>query len=239
MGHFGNSFIQGSMGGRGWQSPPWGRGVAKPRVQSQRFRIHGVSGRMPLQDPLLASGVWVDLSIKMRATFGMSPLHRPWTGFAQPFCTSGFAQQSSARSGSAQSSSAQSGCVLRALPRLAGVGQSSRVHELLDVAWGSRPHGQRTYPFFADYSQQVDRKPWGVTPPCLTTSTALYSYEADAVVTGTGLLVLQGMSVSDVPVLANLTDSDKTDLAGEAMFIPNLATILLAVFLNPESPWWS
>ena len=216
------------------------RGVGKTRIKhpgeaprsnmrSQRFRIHDFSGCMPLQDPLLASGVWVDLSIKMRAIFSMSPKHCPWTGFAQ----------SSSASGSAQSNSAQTGCACRALPRLAGVGDSRRVRELLDIAWGSRPHGQRTYPFYADYSQQVDRKPWGVAPPCLTTSTALYSYKADAVVTGTGLLALQGMAVSDVPALTSLSDKDKTDLAGEAMFVPNVATILLAVFLNPESPWWS
>ena len=74
--------------------------------------------------------------------------------------------------------------------------------------------------------------------PCLTTSSVFYSYEDDRVLSKEAHLILQGFPVDDL-VLTGLTPSNVGDLAGEAMSLPCLATILIAVVLNPAASWWN
>ena len=35
-----------------------------------------------------------------------------------------------------------------------------------------------------------------------------------------------------------LTEQKRRECAGDSMFLPTVASVLLAVFLNPMAPWW-
>ena len=122
--------------------------------------------------------------------------------------------------------------------KLAFVPQSPRMREAIDLAWPSRLVGSRPLPFFIDLSQCASRRRWGQMLPCLTTSSVFYSYEDDRVLSKEAHLILQGFPVDDL-VLTGLTPSNVGDLAGEAMSLPCLATILIAVVLNPAASWWN
>lgn len=127
----------------------------------------------------------------------------------------------------------------RPAPALRNVPDSMRVRELVNIAWASRPRPERHLPFFVDVSQDVSRKPWSSHPPCLTRSSVIYSFEADDVVSARGKLALQGFLVRELRGLELLLDSDKSDMAGEAMCLPNLATVLVALWLSPAASWWA
>lgn len=87
-----------------------------------------------------------------------------------------------------------------------------------------------------DTSQCVSRRPWGASVTCLTTCTELYSFRREGFVSGSGLLALQGIP-TEVPT-GELDSAEKANLAAEAMFAPNIASLLLGVFLNRAAPWW-
>ena len=73
---------------------------------------------------------------------------------------------------------------------------------------------------------------------CLTTSSIVYDYENDEVYSPEALLALQGLPVKALK-FDDLSASDRTDLAGEAMFAANVGSLIMAVFLGPAGPWWS
>lgn len=123
-------------------------------------------------------------------------------------------------------------------PRLRHVPRSARVHELINVAWGSRPAPQRTFPWFADLSQCISRRPWGSSMGCLTTSSHPYDFSNDLCMNGNCKLLLQGLLVCDKPLFAGVSEAARNDLAGEGMFAPSITTITLAICLNNLAPWW-
>ena len=164
-----------------------------------------------MQDPAGGNCRWKFHSATVRSRLGMAPSSAPWT---KPKGKPG--------------------------PLMSGVSKTSRALDILDVAWGSRPKAERSLPFFVDLSQCVSHRPWGTSPPCLATSTCLYDYSADGMVTSAGKLALQGWPVAETAALqAAQSETSLGDLAGEAMFLPNVASLLLAVFLSRDGPWWA
>jgi len=145
----------------------------------------------------------------MRSRFNMASTYNPWT---QP-----------------------SG---KAPPKLTGTSKNPRVLDVLNISWGSRKPALRGFPWWTDWSQMVDRKPWGTTVPCLTKSSRLYSFGDDESIGATSMLALQGWPMKEV-VTSSLKESELAEIAGEGMFLPNVATILMALYLSPTSPWWS
>ena len=122
-------------------------------------------------------------------------------------------------------------------PELRGLPQTARVAEAVNIAWGARAKSARKFPWWLDASQCISRSPFGARVPCLTTSTILYDYEQDCVRSSDDKLRLQGMPVCEAP-FGCMSDSEKSDVAGEAMFAADVGSVLLAVFLCSSGPWW-
>jgi hypothetical protein len=112
---------------------------------------------------------------------------------------------------------------------------SKRMREALDIAWAAGP---KTFPLYIDLSQCISRKKWGSEGFCLTTTSLIYDFEMDQVWSPKAHLALQGHPVTDLS-LEGFSQSDLKDLAGEGMFIPCVGMLMLAIFLNPHSPWWA
>lgn len=119
-------------------------------------------------------------------------------------------------------------------PALRGLQCTARVEELLNIAWMA---GGRALPLYLDASQCVSRKPWSKTVPCLTTSSTIYDYSLDCTWTANCKLAVQGVPIGDLDV-SDLTPQQKSDLAGEAMFLPDVGSIVVAFFLSSSGPWW-
>ena len=121
---------------------------------------------------------------------------------------------------------------------LQGVPSSMRSRTLIDVAWGSRPAKARTARgFFVDLSQSVARSSsWG-TRLCFRQNTICYSYEVDRVLCAREVMAIQGFPIRDLP-LSDLPSASKLHgYAGESMYLPSIATILIAAICTDYVPW--
>ena len=121
-------------------------------------------------------------------------------------------------------------------PKLLGV-RSATAREVLDLAWASRPKEGRTFPFFVDISQCATRATWGPTLGCQTRSTRIYDFEQDRVLNVMDMLLLQGLPSTSM-AMCNSRETEAHLFAGEGMFIPCLASIVLGIYLCPSAPWW-
>ena len=94
-----------------------------------------------------------------------------------------------------------------------------------------------TRDLWCDPSQGIQRKPWSNHPCCLTQATEMYSYEADAVLSGLGHLQLMGFPSDCAPTDLH-TESAYRRLAGEVYSVPIMSLILTSIYLCPSMPWW-
>ena len=127
----------------------------------------------------------------------------------------------------------------RPQPLFRNISHTPRVAHLVNIAWASRPRDSRTLPFFVDSSQCVTRRVWGSRCPVITTSSRIDEYGTDEGISGAQKCGLQGVPVVELGLCDHLSDSQLADLAGEGMFIPNVACIMVACFLNKHATWWS
>ncbi len=88
---------------------------------------------------------------------------------------------------------------------------------------------------YIDLSQGIQRKCWsrGVIRT-ITTRSIIYSYDADAVISAVGMAKLQGFPPGIRPTESG---TDFRSLVGEAVFLPNLATVIWAAYTEPTAPW--
>ncbi len=107
--------------------------------------------------------------------------------------------------------------------------------DLVDVSWKMRPAGQK--PWYCDVSQGYKGEPWSAIVPCITQGSTIYSYDADTVIDAEGKLLIFGHPTEDA--LPKVKRSDLEDMVGESMFLPDIGTVMMAVFLNKMSPWWA
>jgi len=147
----------------------------------------------------------------MRSDLGIGPQSRPYTNFQH--------------------------IQLRGLPA------TKRQQDLLDIAFATRAarypdknERQLRANFWANASQSVQRKPWGDHPMVLTTSSELYSFEADVVLSGASHLRLLGAPSN---ISHDISESRLRKLAGEAYSVPLMSIIFTAVYLCPHQPWWN
>ena len=108
---------------------------------------------------------------------------------------------------------------------------------MLDLAWGSRPPGSGTLPWYCDVSQCASRSPWGSSIGCLTTSSRFYDFSRDCVINGLEAFQLQGFPATAME-FEGLSAAQLFNLSGEGMSCPCVGMVMLAVFLNPLAPWW-
>ena len=72
----------------------------------------------------------------------------------------------------------------------------------------------------------------------------MYSYELDTCFTGQEMCFSQGWPVAQgmqalQPCLAAFSGPKLTQLAGNAVSLPVMATVAAAMFYNPYAPWWA
>ena len=120
-----------------------------------------------------------------------------------------------------------------------GVPPSQRMHEYIDISWGSRAPKQRRGPWFADLSQCVSRCRGRDSIPCLTTSSLLFDFNREQLLVPSELLALHGAYFADVCTDAWAANARKgIARVGEGMFAPDIGCLLLALLLNERGPYW-
>ena len=157
---------------------------------------------------------WAWQAAALRKSWGVSASSRPWTGDPAH--------------------------------RFLGMRMNKRVSEIIDLAFlgmFGRKSGrdalstdQQTFlsNMFVDVSQNPCRKAWsnaaGVAK-CLTTAASLYSYRRDSAVLPLELLCFHGWTPT-VKLPESMTQKSLQHLAGEGMFLPNLASIIASLVVS-------
>ena len=127
-----------------------------------------------------------------------------------------------------------------------GVAQSERACDVLDCCFllrqkklGPGASTQAiTEDLWANPSQSVSRKPWSVGKPATTTtSSELYSFEHNAVLSGNATLTAMGHPSNSAP-RGKFSERSLRCFAGESFSVPIVAMITHAIYVNPHAPWW-
>ena len=107
---------------------------------------------------------------------------------------------------------------------------SKRARDCVDICAGLNPAVfQEDTDMVVDVSQTVSRCRWTVGAPTLTTSASLFLYREARLLTGIEHMMLMGFN----PQVAKpkVADSNLKNLAGEAMAVPVISSITLALVL--------
>lgn len=157
---------------------------------------------------------WKEDSVNFRNRLGISPSFSPWTG--RP----GF--------------------------KGAGLSLTPRVKDLIDCVVAARmkaldlsakdiePEMSR---IFLDVSQSLQRNAYSYgdgdrkVHKCLTTSSSLYSFSSDRLITPVELLAFQGFPKS-IKIPHSISGNDLKTFVGESMSLPCLATVIWALFVH-------
>eukprot|EP00959_Pyramimonas_sp_CCMP1952_P475295 9504103-Pyramimonas_sp.AAC.3 len=141
---------------------------------------------------------------------------------------------------------------------LRGVPCRPNIHDILDCAWAARMSTMRKNNrrkstdlgldapadmvaagrkgWFANISQSVARSPWKEGTGTMLTSSMLYSFEMDYVLSGSDMMRLQGWpAITD---LSHFSSNQLRKLSGEGFSLPCIAAILYPFYLCPTMPWW-
>lgn len=158
-------------------------------------------------------------SAKARDQLGMAAAAKPWTGRPET--------------------------QLRGLPE-----HAERVKDLLDIAYWEHRAAQGDMAsgdacpekvvagLWANISQDVSRCPWCVgSIPTFTTSSEMYSFTHDCVLSGHAHLRLMGYPDS-ASMEGDFREKELKQFAGEAFSVPCISLVLNAYYLNPWAPWW-
>ena len=106
-----------------------------------------------------------------------------------------------------------------------------RPTDVVNLAWATCAR----VPLFADVSQSACRHPWSQQVRSMVSASLLYSFEADRVLVGQEHLYLLGFKQ---PVrTATLSQAQLRHLAGEAMGIPCVTLVVLAVVSSLPHLW--
>jgi hypothetical protein len=127
--------------------------------------------------------------------------------------------------------------------KLRGLPQTPRVRDLVNVGFGARMKQNPNMStlelkqgLWANPSQSIARKPWSVVPATTTTSCELYSYEADAVLSGLAMMRCMGHPSDSCPIEC-FSERDLRSRAGESFSVPIIAVLTYAFYLSPFAPW--
>ena len=129
-----------------------------------------------------------------------------------------------------------------------GARSSGRIEDVLDVVYWSKLRANRkkigmpehalVKDAFCDVSQGGERPNFSQpNAPVFTTSSCIYAFEKDVLITGGHQIQAIVWPSSMVPLSA-LRDSECKSLSGESFSVP-LATLIQAAFVfNPYAPHW-
>ena len=157
---------------------------------------------------------WTADKFEARSKLKMADGLMPWTEFAKPQCN----------------------ILMR----------SERCVEVANVAWfklrrqyKAIKQMQLRQNAWCDISQNVTRTPcsWGVLP-VYTTSSLIYSYERDLVLSGSAHLMSMGWPSESHP-MGDFSDCACRSLSGDSCSVPCTALVMCSCILNPWAPWWT
>lgn len=133
--------------------------------------------------------------------------------------------------------------------RCLGLPRNARFLDCVDVAYGylcnqtigpipesESARKAAAKDFWVNPTQCVKRKPWTQKGPnSVLRDTKWYSFNLDRTLTGKDHLAMLGYDTNTIE-LADLTDSDIRDLAGEGMDLACLSAVLFSILLGGSFP---
>ena len=129
--------------------------------------------------------------------------------------------------------------------KMHGVPQSARILDVLDCAWAiHRKHcppeattAEIANTLWVDLATAVGRKPWSEGyPGVFRQNSMVYSFHADAVLSGAARMQLMGWPASSFP--RRIEDSLLRQMCGECFSLPLCAFLHLCLYCNPYGEWW-
>ena len=114
--------------------------------------------------------------------------------------------------------------------------RSPRCRDMIELGWAARPVARRGLPWFCNVSQCCTRRPWGATLKTLCTNTRIWSYSQNRMLEGADYYTLQGFPIGEWS-FEDVSVHQLNLMSAEGMFLPNLAVLMLAIFLSPSAPW--
>ena len=122
--------------------------------------------------------------------------------------------------------------------KLHGVGDCSRKHDLINVAWAARvrevqggaPLTRLVSIVWCDLSQSVVRKPWGLKLRSFKGRAQIYSYEFDRVLSGVDCMKVHGWPQS---MLSHVRQSDFLTAVSEGTSLPMVFVVKIVLWSNP------
>ena len=108
---------------------------------------------------------------------------------------------------------------------------------MINIAWASRPAKHLKLPYYVNISQCPSRAQWASDLKCLTTSSRVYDFGRDCMISATECAMLQGIPACEVD-FSMFSNAALFNATGSAMCAPCIGTIMLTVWLNPEAVWW-
>lgn len=128
--------------------------------------------------------------------------------------------------------------------RLHGVPKLDRVVDCIDVCYSivrkQHPEDSReaiVKNLWCNPGQGVKRFPASRSLPTLATSTLLYSYEKDRLLSGAAHMQLLGWPLPLLPQ-GTFSEAEYRHLAGNGFSAPVAAMIGAILYSNPRAPWW-
>ena len=129
-------------------------------------------------------------------------------------------------------------------PAVCWLPPGARVRDCINVCWFKlRQKSQKSSKdlaasSFCNISQCVSRLPCSETcSPCFTSSSVVYSYAHDTVITGACQLRGMGHSRASMP-MGSFDDGTCRNLAGDSFSVPIASLLTTACALNPFASWW-
>jgi len=110
-----------------------------------------------------------------------------------------------------------------------------RCRDLLEIAWSSRAvRDRRRAGVYVDVGPSAERCKWGSLKR-LTKRSVIVDFEGCRVLSPRHLLALQGHPAE--AKFDSLSLIQQARMAGEGMFLPSLAMVLLPVIVTKAAPW--
>ena len=130
--------------------------------------------------------------------------------------------------------------------KMLGVPRLDRILDCLDTCWSyvqktedHLNHKQLRADLWCNIGQEVSRLPVSRgNVPCLATSSLLYSFQEDRLLSGAAHMQLMGWPSNLCTHEGFPTQADYRALAGAAFSCPIAAILTSVLYSNPFAPWW-
>ena len=127
---------------------------------------------------------------------------------------------------------------------LSGLPQTPRVLDCLDICFAvararnpQAPMAKVAEGLLVNVSQSVGRIPLTYSMPTPATSTLVYSFKHDQIVSPMAVLRYLGWPEDLIPSTV-FSSSELRKIGGNAFSVPATGLLMILLFFNPFAPWW-